>query len=174
MDGMRARAFGPLLVAMAVLVAACGGGNGDYGDGDAPLLLPADPTQLPTMTYAEFETLLVQLRGTPIVVNIWASWCGPCIDEAPDLADAADRYEGRVQFIGVDILDNRESARDFIREFGWTYPSVFDPIGEIRDRLGLFGQPVTLFYDGGGERVSVWIGATTPQILEDGIRAILQ
>jgi hypothetical protein len=61
-------------------------------------------------------------------------------------------YGDRVRFIGVDILDQRASARDFMSEFGWTYPSVYDPSGAIRDGLGLLGQPVTLFYDESEER----------------------
>jgi hypothetical protein len=62
-------------------------------------------------------------------------------------------YGDRVRFIGVDILDQRASARDFMSEFGWTYPSVYDPSGAIRDGLGLLGQPVTLFYDESGRAV---------------------
>ena len=85
-----------------------------------------------------------------MLVNIWASWCGPCRDEAPLLASAHETYGDRVRFVGVDILDERDSARAFMREFGWTYPSVYDPTGAIRDGLGLIGQPVMLFYDASG------------------------
>lgn len=107
------------------------------------------------------------------MVNIWASWCGPCRSEAPILAAAARTYAGRVQFLGVDILDSRASARAFIREFGWTYPSVFDPTGSIRDQLGLIGQPATLFYDASGNLASTWVGPLTPAVLAGRLHQVL-
>lgn len=58
-------------------------------------------------------------------------------------------------------------------EFGWTYPSVYDPTGAIRDGLGLLGQPVTLFYDASGELVDTWTGALTQEALAERIDAIL-
>ncbi len=127
------------------------------------------------MDFAGYEELLGQLRGTPVVVNIWGSWCGPCRTEAPHLAAAHATYGDRVQFIGVDILDVRESAREFIEEFGWTYPNVFDPsaAGDIRNQLGYLGQPVTLFYDADGTLVADWEGPLDPRTLEARIRKIL-
>lgn len=124
---------------------------------EAPLL-PTDAVALPEFDLARFQRLLGQLEGTPVLVNVWGSWCGPCRLEAADLAAAHKTYGDRVQFLGVDILDARASARGFMREFGWTYPSVFDPPGAIRDGLGLLGQPVTLFYDAGGEVIDRWVG----------------
>jgi thiol-disulfide isomerase/thioredoxin len=121
-------------------------------------LLPTDAFALPEFDLARYERLLGQLDGTPTLVNFWGSWCEPCRDEAPHLASAHASYGDRVQFLGVDILDAREGAREFMREFGWTYPSVFDPPAAIRDGLGLLGQPVTLFYDAGGNLVDRWVG----------------
>jgi cytochrome c biogenesis protein CcmG, thiol:disulfide interchange protein DsbE len=76
--------------------------------------------------------------------------------------------------MGVDILDARGSARDFMREYGWTYPSVYDPSGAIRDGLGLLGQPVTLFYDATGELVNTWSGPLSQEALGSGLDAILE
>lgn len=129
-------------------------------------LLPTDAFALPAFDLARYERLIGQLEGTPVVVNFWGSWCGPCRLEARDLAAAHERYGDRVQFLGVDILDARESARAFMREFGWTYPSVFDARGSIRDGLGLLGQPITLFYDAGGDLVDRWVGPIPPDELE--------
>ena len=163
------------LAALAVVGAACAGEAPASGDGGSPAvpalnaaeapLLPTDALALPQFDFAAYQELLGQLEGTPVVVNIWASWCGPCRIEGGDLARASKTYGTRVQFLGIDILDSRSSARDFMREFGWTYPSVYDPTGEIRDRLGLVGQPVTLFYDASGRLDSTWNGPLTPEAL---------
>ena len=167
-----------VLTALLLLGAACGG---DGSASDPPprstrevaarnaaeaALLPTDAVALPEFDLARYEELIGQLEGTPVLVNFWGSWCGPCRDEAPDLAAAHDEYGDRVQFIGVDILDARASAREFMREFGWTYPSLFDPPAAIRDGLGLLGQPVTLFYDADGELVDAWLGPIPADELE--------
>ena len=157
-----------LILVTAFAAGSCTQGSPDPGpDTRSPVparnaadaaLLPADAAALPEFDLPRFERLLDQLEGTPVLVNFWGSWCEPCRDEAPHLATAHGSYGDRVQFLGVDILDARESARAFMREFGWTYPSVFDPPASIRDGLGLLGQPVTLFYDAGGNLVDRWVG----------------
>jgi thiol-disulfide isomerase/thioredoxin len=147
------------------LLAACGGG----GDGTGEEVDLDDPYQLPSGDMETFEAVLADLRGTPVVVNVWASWCGPCRDEAGHLSDAAKDHDGEVQFLGVDVLDNREPARDFIREFDWTYPSLFDADADIRDGLGFVGQPETVFFDADGNLVFQVIGPVSPEDLEHGI-----
>jgi cytochrome c biogenesis protein CcmG, thiol:disulfide interchange protein DsbE len=137
------------------------------------VMLPTDRLALPQIDPAGYEALLGELRGTPVVVNFWGSWCGPCIEEAPDLAAVAREYEGRVQFLGVDILDAREPARDFIRRFDWPYPSVFDPTGAVRDALGYVGQPITLVYDSRGELSFERTGAIDAEDLRREIREVL-
>ncbi len=162
-----------LLAVLALLAAGCVGGD-DPEPGDSRVSLPSEATSLPEFDLAAYEAMLLELRGTPVLVNIWASWCGPCIDEAPHLAAAYAEFGDRVQFVGVDILDAREPAREFIRRFGWTYPSVFDPPGAIRDGLGLLGQPVTLFYDAEGELVGTWQGALNPEELDRRLAEIAE
>lgn len=162
----------PALAALAVLAAACGG-SGPSEAGSTGSLLPSDPAALPAFEPATFRALLDELRGRPVLVNFWASWCGPCRQEAPHLASAHAEYGERVQFLGVDILDSREGARGFMREAGWTYPSVFDATGAIRDALGLIGQPVTLFYDASGELVDTWVGPIGEAELVDRLDRIV-
>ena len=137
-------------------------------------LLPRTTCSLPQFDPARFRELLEQLRGVPVVVNIWGSWCGPCLEEAPDLARVAREFEGRVQFLGVDINDLRVPAENFIRRFGWTYPSVFDPPGAIRDALGLVGQPHTLVFDAAGRRTLVHPGAVTARQLRTELRKLVR
>ncbi len=138
-------------------------------------MLPTDRFALPTFDYPRFKALLGQLAasGVPVVVNIWASWCGPCRVESPNLDRAATQYGTQVQFLGVDILDQRGAARDFIQEEGYPYPSVFDSTGDIRDGLGFIGQPDTIFFDGTGRRVDVWSGAIGFSELVARIKKIL-
>ncbi len=149
-----------LLPVVALVLAACAGGPN--GPSASPVSLPSSASALPTFTPRQFHELLTTLQGKPVVVNVWASWCGPCAREAPSLAQVSAQYAGRVQFIGVDIEDQLAPARAFIAKYGWSYPSVFDPTGAIRDDLGLLGQPVTIVYDAGGAKVFSWSGATSP------------
>lgn len=162
----------PLALALLVTLAACGGGEANRAPEAGPTLHD-DRLALPEYDPEGFRALLRTLEGTPVVVNIWASWCGPCRIEGPHLASLAREYEGRVQFLGVDILDNREAAQDFILEMDWPYPSVFDPQGEIRDDLGYLGQPVTLVVDEAGEVVFEWSGAVSEEQLRDEIEAVV-
>lgn len=171
------------MLLFTVLGSACSEGSADgmggtrspvpAGNAATAALLPTDAFALPGFDLARYERLLQQLGGTPVLVNFWGSWCEPCRDEAPHLADAHDVYGDRVQFIGVDILDARESARGFMREFGWTYPSVFDPPAAIRDGLGLLGQPVTLFYGADGTLVGSWVGAIPPDELTERLEKLV-
>jgi thiol-disulfide isomerase/thioredoxin len=139
----------------------------------AAALLPKSRLALPEFDLVQFQSLLAQLRGTPVVVNIWAAWCPPCRVEAPGLTKVAREFEGKVQFLGVDILDTRGDAREFILEFDWPYPHVFDADAEIRDGLGYFGQPVTIVYDGTGKLVFDWEGAITEDMLRREIRKVI-
>jgi thiol-disulfide isomerase/thioredoxin len=107
------------------------------------------------------------------VVNVWGSWCPPCQVEAPDLARVSREFEGQVQFLGVDILDDRTAAREFILRFDWPYPSVFDPEGEIRDRLGYLGQPITVIYDRRGDVAFEWTGVVNADLLRAEIGKVL-
>ena len=98
-------------------------------------LLPTTADALPPMDPSGLKQLLDQLKGTPVVVNFWASWCEPCKTETPLLVAAHRRDGDRVQFLGVDVQDSAAGARRFIAQQDMTYPSVFDPCERDRDRL---------------------------------------
>jgi thiol-disulfide isomerase/thioredoxin len=157
----------------AVVMASCAQGAAPEQPSSDKRLLPEDRLTLPEFNLARYEALITELRGAPVVVNFWGSWCPPCTAEAPDLAKVSKEYEGRAQFVGVDILDAREPARDFIVRYDWQYPSVFDPAGAIRDGLGYIGQPITLVYDRKGELSFEWNGVVTAEQLRSEIDLVL-
>ena len=161
-----------LSVVLALATAACGGQKPNTTASSNGQLLPARPDQLPTFDLAAFRRLIAQLHGKPVVVNVWASWCGPCTAEAPELAKMARATRGKVQFLGVDILDKVTPARAFIHRYGWIYPSVFDPTGAIRDGLGFLGQPVTLAFDQQGKQVWSWSGPVTQDVLTAELKTL--
>jgi thiol-disulfide isomerase/thioredoxin len=160
-------ALGALLLA-ALLYSGCGS-SADSGSGDpppnyakalagAPAPLAALHKQanelLPGGTEA-YEERIAELRGYPVVVNVWASWCGPCRFEFPVLQKLSARYGKKVAFLGVNAEDSEDAAATYLREEPVPYPSYSDPDKDIMDALGATfgGVPDTAFYDSTGELV---------------------
>ena len=108
----------------------------------------ADP--LPTISPDDFAALL-DASDTPVVVNIWASWCGPCRSEAPLLHKAVAIYGSRIRFVGVDVNDTQDGAADFIAQYGLDFEQYFDPHSSIPTALRSTGVPHTFFFAPGGE-----------------------
>ncbi|HEX7279265.1 MAG TPA: TlpA disulfide reductase family protein [Solirubrobacterales bacterium] len=100
-----------------------------------------------------YEERLAELRGYPVVVNVWASWCGPCREEFPVLQKLSARYGKEVAFLGVNSEDSDDLAKTFLSENPVPYPSYTDPDKEILDSIGpnFGGLPDTAFYDRSGE-----------------------
>jgi thiol-disulfide isomerase/thioredoxin len=134
-------------------------------------LLPTTNDALPTMSIEGFRTMLGQLEGSPVVVNVWASWCEPCKREIPLLAAAAKDHPG-VRFVGVNTLDSRDGAEAFITDQAIPYPSVFDPEGAIITDLDAIGPPVTVFYAADGTRVASIVGEISQETLDEQLAAI--
>lgn len=93
---------------------------------------------------------LDDLKGKPVVVNFWASWCVPCKEEAPLLREAQERYGDEIAFVGIDIRDARDDAMDFAPNYGPGFLHVRDEDLTIYDSFGLTGQPETFFIDENG------------------------
>ena len=119
---------------------------------------------------ADGKVSLSELRGTPLVLNFWASWCDPCRAEAKVLEKAYQGQDG-VLFVGLDTQDAREDARDFISQFGLTFPHVRDPGNDTQRAWGVTGLPETYFIAGGGRVVGHVIGTVDEAQLADGIAA---
>jgi cytochrome c biogenesis protein CcmG/thiol:disulfide interchange protein DsbE len=118
-------------------------------NGRDPIELP-EQGSFPAVSVEQFEGILVGLRGRPVVVNIWASWCAPCRTEMPLLQNAADTYAGEAVILGVASADDPREARGFLEDLGLTYPNVFDTTGEIRAALGLTAYPTTYVFGADG------------------------
>ena len=107
-----------------------------------------------------FEAYVEKQRGTPVVVNKWASWCGPCRFEFPFFESQAKRRRGKVVFVGVNSDDNRGDAQKFLAEHPVPYRHFDDPDQEIAASFnGVQGFPVTAYYGADGEREFVHFGA---------------
>jgi len=109
-------------------------------------------TSTPGLPPAGQNLSLQQLRGHPVVLNIWASWCVPCTDEAPILQSIWDRYRSQgVYVLGVDVKDLTGDALGFHKEFGLTFPTVRDGEGNIEGPYGTTGVPESFIIDRNGK-----------------------
>jgi cytochrome c biogenesis protein CcmG/thiol:disulfide interchange protein DsbE len=109
--------------------------------------------QAPTFSLVGLDGELVdlaELRGQPVVINFWATWCQPCVYEHPILVAAARRYEGRAQFVGVIYQDEPDMIRRFVRQRGEWGPSLIDSGGEVAIAYGVYGAPETFVLDADG------------------------
>ena len=121
------------------------------------------------------QVSLSELRGTPVVLNLWASWCTPCREEAPRLQKGWERWGRKgVAYLGLNIQDLRGDARRFARRFGITHPSVRDARRGVADSYGATGIPETFFVDARGRVVGHVIGVVAERELDVGARAAIE
>jgi cytochrome c biogenesis protein CcmG/thiol:disulfide interchange protein DsbE len=168
-SGRRALAAGLTVAALAGAVGACGDENGSgnpesrlsVAEATAPLegapaplaAVRSDANQLLDGGQDAFEERIDQLSGFPVVVNDWASWCGPCRFEFPFFQSQAAKHAREVAFLGVDSEDSDAAAEQFLSELPLPYPSYSDGDAAIRHEINAIGYPATAFYDRAGELV---------------------
>ncbi len=112
---------------------------------------------------------LAALAGRPTVVNVWASWCGPCRREMPGMQQVYREHGGDVRFLGVSTRDNPQAAAAFVEDLGVTYPQVIDQDGRLVRHLSAPGLPVTLVLDAQGRVNTKHIGEMKPDQLRAAI-----
>lgn len=110
------------------------------------------------------STSLESLRGRPVVLNFWATWCMPCIQEHETLVEAA-RSTPSVQFLGVVYEDEEANTSEFLRKKGSSYPSLIDPDGKAAIAYGVAGAPETFFINAAGRIIEKYAGPLDPETL---------
>ncbi len=111
--------------------------------------------------------------GKPIVLNMWASWCGPCQSEMPFFEEACKENDD-IEFLMVNMTagDSKESADDFIKENGYTFPVFYDVTGEASYTYGASSLPMTFFIDKNGDMITYAVGAINSEQLKQGMDMI--
>ena len=169
-----------LVAVLAIGLTQAGGSASPSDGGTAPSLAGAEkalagaPAPLAALheragtiepaTVKTYERQLEDLRGYPVVVNAWASWCGPCKLEFPVFRRVSTRLGKRVAFLGLDVSDNRQDALAFLRKQPVPYPHLEDGDARIMQQAGgAGGLPTTFFYDAKGERAYIHQGGYTDE-----------
>jgi cytochrome c biogenesis protein CcmG, thiol:disulfide interchange protein DsbE len=118
---------------------------------------------------------LADLRGQPVIVNFWASWCGPCVDEFPLLQAIAEEHaDDGLVVLGIVYKDRSEAARAFMQQNGGTWQALMDPDERVAQAYNIFGPPETYFVGRDGTIVARHIGQLTAASLDAKVAAIME
>ena len=131
----------------------------------------------PSFTLSDLDgntVSLEDLRGRPVILNFWASWCMPCVEEFPLLRAAAERHaEDGLAVVGIVYQDRSQAARDFMARNGGTWPAAVDPGDRVASAYGIVGPPETFFIGRDGTIVARQIGQFSATSLEQKVAAII-
>ena len=171
-------AFIALLVWASLKTGGVPGGlgvNNDFGQVSVKTEVARDFTlELLNGTFPNETVNLAQLRGKVVMLDFWASWCGPCRQEAPALTQVYAEYrDNNVEFIGIDIWDGRQDALNHIEQFGVLYPNGIDSKGIIAIDYGVSGIPEKIFIGQDGAIAKKFVGPISAQKLRSVLDELL-
>ncbi|GAA3615573.1 hypothetical protein GCM10022223_34780 [Kineosporia mesophila] len=165
--------------AAGALVLAVAGCSGSSNSSDTVQIIPVadrkSPIEMSGTTVDGDKLNIATLRGKPLVMNVWGSWCGPCRTEAPALEDSYQALEDSTSFVGIAFRDTRTGAKTHEKEFGITYPSLFDEGDLLLNLNGAVTSqtiPVTLILDAKGRIAGRYVGVVSKVTLTDVVNDI--
>ena len=146
----------------------------------------ADPTET-TVDYSAPDFTVYDIDGNPhklsdfvgkpVILNFWASWCGPCKNEMPDFEEKYLEYGDQIQFLMVNLTDGAQetvsSASEFLAGQGYTFPVFYDTDISAANAYGVYSIPVTYFIDANGDLVTYGQGTLSASTLQKGIDLLL-
>ena len=116
------------------------------------------------------------MLGKPLVVNFWATWCGPCTSELPGFNNLCNEYAGRVNFMMVNVEDGNDRTvkmvYDFVQDNNYTFPLYYDLYGEASRKYSIRSIPMTLFIDSNGKVVEQHVGSMDEQTVRAKIESL--
>ena len=138
---------------------------------------PTDPPAniAPDFTMLDMEgneVTLAEFFGKPIILNFWASWCGPCKMEMPEIQNFYEKYGENIHFLAVSVDDSVDTAKTFIETEGYTFPVYFDTTSMGAYTYGASSIPLTFFIDAEGNLTAYYMGAMSGDILQQGVDMI--
>lgn len=158
-----------------------GGDNANAGTSDGPAA-PSDETDqaaLPNFTMKTAdgeEKTLADFRGKPVLLNFWASWCGPCKSEMPAIQAAYERAGQDVEFLMVNMTgmsgETEQSARTLIDQEGYTFPVYYDVDGSAATAFGVTSIPQTYLIDAKGNIIGAYMGSMSESVLDEGLQLL--
>ncbi|HXH37455.1 MAG TPA: redoxin family protein [Thermoanaerobaculia bacterium] len=164
--------IGVVIVAAIIFILFAGLGK-DPQHIDSPLIgRPAPPFTLRAVGTGETVDL-ESLRGKPVIVNFWATWCGPCFEEHPTLVANA-RNLPNVQFVGIVFNDTDDKIMRFLAERGSAYPTLLDANGKTAIAYGVGGVPETFFINPAGKIVAKFEGPLSTESLQENLEKALR
>lgn len=168
--------WGVVGVALAIVIAVIGIFYRGFGTDPhaVPFMLRGQPA--PAFTLRRLDNnaplSLESMKGRPVVINFWASWCGPCAQEHPYLRWGVEKFGKDVQFVGIVFEDTDDAARQFLSQNGSFFPQLSDPQSRTSVDYGVAGVPETYFIDSNGIIVDKYVGPIRPDQLAANIQKL--